>query len=59
MNGKLKHPFIAQFNTHLKEKCGREISKFSTNMVMPANTKLKYLDKINIMDKENDGKESG
>jgi hypothetical protein len=59
MNGKLKHPFIAQFNTHLKEKCGSEITKRSPNVFMPANTELKYLKKTKIMDKENDENESG
>jgi hypothetical protein len=59
IDGKIKEPIIAQYNIEHTMSCGNEISKWSANIPIPTCTELKYLNKIKIMDKENNEDESG
>src|SRR5438132_14411422 len=53
INGKIGHPVIAQYTTGFKEKCGLEICKWSTNVLVPEYTELKYLQQSKFVNKEN------
>ncbi len=59
INGEIKDPIIAQYNTQHTVKCGIEIAKWSPNILIPKCAELKHLKKIKIMDIENTKDESG
>jgi len=59
VDGKIKDSIIAQYNTKHTEKCGSEIAKWLPNISIPTCAELKYLNKIKIMDKQNNEDESG
>jgi hypothetical protein len=59
IDGKIKEAIIAQYNIEHTTSYGSEIAKWSPNIPIPTCAELKYLNKIKIMDKENNEDESG
>ncbi len=58
IDGNIKDPIIAEYDTQHTVKCASEIAKWSPNILIPTCAELKYCKKIKIMDKENNQDQS-